>query len=195
MDDSAHRFISEADRDTLVRIASQHSRQRDSLSPRDEDPDSADTLVANQEDDPATNPLSKEFDMQKWLRKVIWDLDQQGIKGKRSGVMFKNLQVSGKGSALQYQETVVSSFTSVFRLGQYLRGNQKRPRQILKNFNGILESGELLVVLGRPGSGCSTFLKSLCGELNGLILDPESVINYNGNNLNTFNYHLSRYSY
>jgi ATP-binding cassette subfamily G (WHITE) protein 2 (PDR) len=34
--------------------------------------------------------------------------------------------------------------------------------------------------LGRPGSGCSTFLKAISGDLYGLSLDPGSVINYNG---------------
>jgi len=35
-------------------------------------------------------------------------------------------------------------------------------------------------VLGRPGSGCSTFLKTICGELSGLDLDDSSVVEYNG---------------
>src|SRR4029434_10916983 len=41
-------------------------------------------------------------------------------------------------------------------------------------------SGELLAVLGRPGSGCSTFLKSICGELHGLTLGEKTNIHYNG---------------
>ena len=35
-------------------------------------------------------------------------------------------------------------------------------------------------MLGRPGSGCSTFLKTVCGELSGLNLDEGSDIHYNG---------------
>lgn len=50
----------------------------------------------------------------------------------------------------------------------------------MKDFNGLLKKGELLLVLGRPGSGCSTLLKSICGELHGLDLDKESTIHYNG---------------
>ena len=38
----------------------------------------------------------------------------------------------------------------------------------------------MLIVLGRPGSGCSTFLKSICGELAGLNMDEKSVVHYNG---------------
>jgi ATP-binding cassette subfamily G (WHITE) protein 2 (PDR) len=65
-----------------------------------------------------------------------------------------------------------------FRLGEMFgRGPEKT---ILNKFEGVLRSGELLVVLGRPGSGCSTLLKTLTGELYGLNMDEKSVIHYNG---------------
>lgn len=65
-----------------------------------------------------------------------------------------------------------------FRLNEFLgRGPEKT---ILNEFDGVLKSGELLVVLGRPGSGCSTLLKTLMGELRGLDVKPQSEINYNG---------------
>ena len=38
----------------------------------------------------------------------------------------------------------------------------------------------MLVVLGPPGSGCTTFLKTIAGEMSGLELDLESEINYMG---------------
>lgn len=38
------------------------------------------------------------------------------------------------------------------------------PKQILTNFNGILKPGEMCLVLGRPGSGCSTFLKVIANQ-------------------------------
>lgn len=36
-------------------------------------------------------------------------------------------------------------------------------RYILKDFQGVLQAGEMMLVVGRPGSGCSTFLKALAG--------------------------------
>lgn len=36
-------------------------------------------------------------------------------------------------------------------------------RYLLKDFSGVLQPGEMMLVVGRPGSGCSTFLKSLSG--------------------------------
>ncbi|GIK01943.1 hypothetical protein Aspvir_005984 [Aspergillus viridinutans] len=52
-------------------------------------------------------------------------------------------------------------------------------RQILHNFDGVLRSGEMLMVLSQPGSGCSTFQKTVCGELHGLELHPDLVMHYN----------------
>ncbi|KAJ3480239.1 hypothetical protein NLG97_g8116 [Lecanicillium saksenae] len=66
------------------------------------------------------------------------------------------------------------------RLGDHFSFGKKEHKQILHNFNGILKPGELLVVLGRPGSGCSTMLKSICGELHGLKLSDDTHIHYNG---------------
>jgi ATP-binding cassette, subfamily G (WHITE), member 2, PDR len=52
-------------------------------------------------------------------------------------------------------------------------------RHILQSFDGLVKSGEMLMVLGKPGSGCSTFLKTVCGELHGILVHKESVIHYN----------------
>ena len=38
----------------------------------------------------------------------------------------------------------------------------------------------MLVVLGRPGSGCSTLLKTISGETHGFYIDQKSEINYQG---------------
>ncbi|KAG8926047.1 hypothetical protein FRC00_003339, partial [Tulasnella sp. 408] len=37
-------------------------------------------------------------------------------------------------------------------------------RPILRNFNGVLKPGEICLVLGVPGSGCSTFLKVIANQ-------------------------------
>ena len=38
----------------------------------------------------------------------------------------------------------------------------------------------MLVVLGRPGAGCSTLLKTISGETHGFFIDDQSEINYQG---------------
>jgi ABC-type multidrug transport system ATPase subunit len=67
-----------------------------------------------------------------------------------------------------------------FRAHEYLNIGNKPGRLILNGFDGVAKSGEMLLVLGRPGSGCSTFLKTVSGELHGLKVDPDSEFAYNG---------------
>lgn len=96
---------------------------------------------------------------------------------KRLSVVYKNLNVFGSGKALQLQKTVGDIVMAPFRASEYFGKSERK--QILHSFDGIIRSGELCVVLGRPGSGCSTLLKALTGELHGLDTD-DSTIHYNG---------------
>lgn len=50
-------------------------------------------------------------------------------------------------------------------------------RYVIRGFSGLLRPGEMMLVLGRPGSGCSTFLKTLAG-LTGAYAGIEGVVNY-----------------
>lgn len=34
-------------------------------------------------------------------------------------------------------------------------------RPLIRNFSGVAEEGEVLLVLGRPGAGCSTLMRAL----------------------------------
>ena len=46
--------------------------------------------------------------------------------------------------------------------------------------DGLLLPGEQLCVLGPPGSGCTTLLKTIAGETYGFNVSPESYLNYQG---------------
>lgn len=61
-----------------------------------------------------------------------------------------------------------------------LTGRGKTKIQILRDFEGLIKSGDMLVVLGKPGSGCSTLLKTISGETHGFYIDSGSNINYQG---------------
>ncbi len=47
--------------------------------------------------------------------------------------------------------------------GKNESGLRKGERFLLKDFSGTVKAGEMMLVVGRPGSGCTTFLKSLAG--------------------------------
>lgn len=42
-------------------------------------------------------------------------------------------------------------------------------KDLLVDFNGCLKPGELCLVLGRPGSGCTTFLKTIANNRGGYL--------------------------
>ncbi|KAI9043612.1 putative ABC multidrug transporter [Aspergillus affinis] len=168
----------------LKRIASQHSqrsKRRSSVHPCTvSTAGDGDSLGRITDNDPAINPQGPEFDLEKWLKWVIKGARENGMSSSRAGIVFKNLNVSGSGAALKLQETVTSMFSIPTQVSEAWRQRRSPPKLILKDFNGLLASGQLLLVLGRPGAGCSTFLKTLCGEVYGLDVDKKSVLHYNG---------------
>ncbi|KAJ5634735.1 hypothetical protein N7528_002577 [Penicillium herquei] len=127
---------------------------------------------------PTLNPTSPEFDLMEWMKHTVKQFEQHHT-GRKTGVTFKNLTVQGAGSDIQTLHTVVSGFSAPFPKGASGHG-RREPRTILHDFHGLVNQGEMLLVLGRPGAGCSTLLKSLTAETNGLDLLPETTINYNG---------------
>jgi ATP-binding cassette subfamily G (WHITE) protein 2 (PDR) len=79
-----------------------------------------------------------------------------------------------------YQKTVGNLPLAMVNQVRDLVSNRKRKVQILNGVDGVLETGEMLVVLGPPGSGCTTLLKTIAGEQNGLYLDEKTEMNYRG---------------
>lgn len=52
-------------------------------------------------------------------------------------------------------------------------------RLLLKEFSGTIAAGEMLLVIGKPGSGCTTFLKIL-SNMRGEYKDVSGEISYGG---------------
>ena len=170
--------LSEYERAELRTIASAH-QTRINESGRT-DLERKDTLESVTYDDSRLNPEDPAFDVYVWARTFMRALDEDGLMRAGTGYTFKNLSVSGSGAALSLQQNVASPLMAPFRLGEYFNFGDKPRKAIIRDFNGVVKSGEMLVVLGRPGSGCSTFLKTISGELTGLHLDEGSTIHYNG---------------
>ena len=133
-------------------------------------------------DDPELDPLSGHFKPERWTRTLIGlqSRDPDRYPQRVSGVAYRNLNVSGFGSPLDYQKTFGNYPLEAANLFNTITGKGKRKIQILRDFEGLVRSGEMLVVLGRPGSGCTTLLKTLTGETSGFHIDQGSDINYQG---------------
>jgi ABC-type multidrug transport system ATPase subunit/ABC-type multidrug transport system permease subunit len=90
---------------------------------------------------------------------------------RHSGVIFRDLTVKGVGLGASLQPTVGDIFLGLPRtIRNLIKGGPKaataKPpvRELISHFDGCVRPGELLLVLGRPGAGCSTFLKAFCNQ-------------------------------
>ncbi|KAI1770956.1 ABC-2 type transporter-domain-containing protein [Hypoxylon cercidicola] len=99
----------------------------------------------------------------------------------RLGVSFRRLHVHGFTTSVRIQHTVASYALALprFIASQFSRRVHGKV-QILQDFNGLVLDGQMLLVLGCPGSGCTTFLKALSGDTHGIFIGQETEINYSG---------------
>jgi ATP-binding cassette subfamily G (WHITE) protein 2 (SNQ2) len=81
--------------------------------------------------------------------------------------------VKGVGSTASFVRTLPDAVLGTFGPDLYqlvskwtgLRlGRHSQTRTLLNDFSGLVQAGEMLLVLGRPGSGCSTFLKAIANN-------------------------------
>lgn len=165
---------------TASSLISDHDRQVVACIATNMQPPASDSEESEMEDE-SLDPASPKFNPHEWAKKTFRAFNTEEVNARSRGLLFKNLSVSGSGSSLQIQQTVLSTLLLPFsKIATTFQQPRNKQRTILHKFEGLLRGGELLLVLGRPGSGCSTFLKSICGHLNGLDLDPSSTIQYKG---------------
>ncbi|KAK3396685.1 ABC-2 type transporter-domain-containing protein [Sordaria brevicollis] len=115
--------------------------------------------------------------------------NEAGESTKRVGVVFKNLTVKGVSTGATFVRTLPEAVLGTFGpdlyriLGNYfpaLRfGRKPELRTLLNDFTGVVRHGEIMLVLGRPGSGCSTFLKVIANNRVGYAA-VEGEVHYSG---------------
>ncbi|KAL2847099.1 ABC-2 type transporter-domain-containing protein [Aspergillus pseudodeflectus] len=132
--------------------------------------------------DPRLDPQSDQFDAARWARLFLQlsSADPEKYPRRKAGVSFRNLSVSGVGNPIAYQQTFAGIIQQPLDIALSLLHPRDRSIQILKQHDGLVRSKEMLLVLGRPGSGVSTLLKTISGETRGLSLDSSSHLNYQG---------------
>ena len=99
---------------------------------------------------------------------------EEGESAKKVGVLFKNLTVRGVGSKATFVKTFPEAVLGTFGPDLYriisshlpsLRlGRKGQTRDLIHDFTGVVRAGEMMLVLGRPGSGCSSFLKAVANN-------------------------------
>ncbi|GAM85329.1 hypothetical protein ANO11243_033350 [Dothideomycetidae sp. 11243] len=95
--------------------------------------------------------------------------DEAGIKSKKIGVLWDGLTVKGYGGFRIFAPTFPNAFVNFFNVYSTVKGwlglkSHGSTVNILKDFRGLAKPGEMVLVLGRPGSGCTTFLKVISNQ-------------------------------
>lgn len=104
-------------------------------------------------EDPTLDPHSSEFKPRNWMKNLlaISSRDPERYPQRVAGVSFRDLSIHGYGSPTDYQKDVANSVLEIGTLFRAATGTGNQKIQILRNFDGLVKSGEMLVVLGRPG--------------------------------------------
>ncbi|EUC45169.1 hypothetical protein COCMIDRAFT_96219 [Bipolaris oryzae ATCC 44560] len=136
-------------------------------------------------DQSSTNTQVEQWRLAKDLK--YFDINNQA-SSRKLGVTWKNLSVSVVPADERFKENILSQFN----LLQLLKDFRAKPalKPILESSSGCVRPGEMLLVLGRPGSGCTTLLKMLANKRNGYAqvdgevhygsLDAEQAKQYSG---------------
>ncbi|KAL2264191.1 hypothetical protein VTK26DRAFT_897 [Humicola hyalothermophila] len=89
----------------------------------------------------------------------------RGCGPLRLGITWKDLTVT----AVAADATIHENFASQYNLPKRAREKRQKPpiKTILDRSHGCVKPGEMLLVLGRPGSGCTTLLSVLANRRRG----------------------------
>lgn len=114
-----------------------------------------------------------DFELDEFIREGHFEKRKDGRSAKKVGVVFKNLTVEGVGETVQFVKTLPDAVLGTFgpdlyhllaRFLPFLRFDGGKRRTLIHDFSGVVRDGEMMLVLGRPGSGCSTFLKAIANN-------------------------------
>jgi ABC-type multidrug transport system ATPase subunit len=101
-----------------------------------------------------------------------WSLDPKAARNvgpdfhpRHLGITWKDLTVQ----AVAAESTVRENFVSQYSILQKMRDSRRKAplKTILESSHGCVKPGEMLLVLGRPGSGCTTLLTVLANRRGG----------------------------
>ncbi|KAG9254740.1 BMR1-like protein [Emericellopsis atlantica] len=143
---------------TGVSRASRRSGRREMVDPE-----------KNVSDPSASDDGGSVFDLEGALRGDLDSQNEAGIKNKHIGAYWDGLTVKGLGGRANYVPTFPDAFISFFDYitpAMKLFGLGKKPVEatLLHDFQGVCKPGEMVLVLGKPGSGCTTFLKTIANQ-------------------------------
>ncbi|KAF1977579.1 ABC transporter-like protein [Bimuria novae-zelandiae CBS 107.79] len=157
-------------------------RQSDARSENDADekPGDIGAAAAEKEDD---------FELGAFMKEGHFEKRKDGQSAKKVGVGWKYLTVQGVGSTVTFVRTLPDAIIGTFGPDLYkilsrfipaLKASRNsQTRTLINDFSGVVKDGEMMLVLGRPESGCSTFLKAIAND-RGSYASVDGEVSYGG---------------
>lgn len=102
---------------------------------------------------PELDPNSPQFNARKWAKTLLHAFAQEPDKFPRPpvGVSWRNLCVHGFGKDTDYQKDILNVLWRAPLIAREWISSRQQKIQILDHFDGLVKSGEMVLVLGRPG--------------------------------------------
>ncbi|KAL7309594.1 ATP-binding cassette transporter snq2 [Mucor circinelloides] len=127
-----------------------------------------------------------DFNLSNFLHGMSDDRREAGHQLKHLGVIWKDLSVEGLGAEAFTIPTVISGLIKNIQFWKRFNVGVKPPKKvILKHLSGFCKDGEMLLLLGRPGSGCTTLLR-IISNMRSSFTDVKGTVSYGGFDHETF---------
>ncbi|KYR00643.1 ABC transporter G family protein [Tieghemostelium lacteum] len=110
----------------------------------------------------------EDFKLRKYFENSLRMEMEAGGKPKKMGVSIRNLTVVGRGADVSVINDMLSPIkwiASLFNPFAWSKTSFEGSKfNILNDVSAFCKDGEMLLVLGRPGAGCSTFLRVISNQ-------------------------------
>jgi ABC-type multidrug transport system ATPase subunit len=129
-----------------------------------------------------------DFDLTDFLKNQNDQGEAQGFYPKHMGVIWKNLVVQGLGAdakVIPTNWTWIRDTVKFWKWGKH----EGTDFTILKGNDGFCKDGEMLLVLGRPGAGCTTLLRVIA-NMRASYTSIEGEVSYGGIEAKDFSKHF-----
>ncbi|GMM56132.1 hypothetical protein DAKH74_027480 [Maudiozyma humilis] len=136
----------------------------------------------------ATEALSRAttrstFDTREVIAAFVRDADSQGIHLRSAGVTLEGVGCSGTDSSALEGSTfgdVIALPYTLYKAVRAHHNSKNHMRTVLHDISALARPGEMVLVLGRPGAGCSSLLKVIAGIRHGFAGGVHGDITYDG---------------
>ncbi|EDO17450.1 hypothetical protein Kpol_1037p47 [Vanderwaltozyma polyspora DSM 70294] len=121
-------------------------------------------------------------DPRKIIEKFVRDAFEQGIHIRNTSIIMEDITVqvpdTSRQEASTFGDFILLPITIYKMIKKFTQ--HKKMKSILSEVNFLVKPGNMVLVLGRPGSGCSTLLKTAVGETSSYKGNVSGSVTYDG---------------